>query len=109
MGVRHAFVSPVSDGPSSTQIQPQRDWNAPHPAPGWLAHAVSPDAAVNWTNMPAAVTEFRALTIWRTRLDLTLVDTARLVAFIGATIGAPSSRLEAQYSINNGASWYSLA
>lgn len=108
MGVRHEFVSAKPDGPDPSRIQPTY-WNAPHNSPGWLAMCITDAAAANWSNMPAAVTEFRGLNIWRTRIDLALVDQARLSVFVAATIGAPSSRLEAQYSVNNGASWYSLA
>lgn len=108
MGVRHPFVSQKADGPDPTRIQPQRDWNAAHLTPGWLGIQITDAAAAAWSNMPAALTELRGLLIWRTRIDLTQVDQVRVSAFIGV-IGSPSSRVEAQYSANNGASWYSLA
>lgn len=108
MPPRHAYVSSAPDIGGPSYVQPTH-WNAPHLSPPFSPLMISDAAAQAWSNMPAAITEFRGLNIFRTVCDLAQVDTSRLAVMVAATLGSPSSRLEAQYSINNGASWYSLA
>jgi len=68
---------------------------------------VMPTAALAWTNMPAAVTEFRALTIHRVKFSLANFRQARLCANI-QVVGVAAAEIGIQASTDNGATWYSL-
>ena len=56
--------------------------------------------------MPAALTEFNGLTIYRTKYDLTNASQARIViSFPTGTIVPVSPIFAVQYSTNNGTTW----
>ena len=56
--------------------------------------------------MPAALTEFNGLTIYRTKYDLTNASQARIViSFPTKTIVPVSPIFAVQYSTNNGTTW----
>lgn len=59
-----------------------------------------------WTNMPAALTEFLAVAVHRTRLPLYNADRARLIA--RQTIaGSANAKLKVQYSMDE-STWVDL-
>jgi len=60
-------------------------------------------AALVWTNMPAALTEFREVTVQRTKVDLTNYKSARLIVNVD-TAGFAGASLRLQYSLNE-ADW----
>jgi hypothetical protein len=64
-------------------------------------------AAVIWTNMPAALTEFLGLTIHRTRAHLGARTQAQLIANV-QTAGVAGSGLRVEASLNNGVAWRAL-
>lgn len=79
----------------------------PAGASGKVVQIVPPGAAVVWTNMPAALTEFgspAALAERRAAVDLTGVTEARITCrqTVAAIAGA---ELRAQYSTDGGTNW----
>jgi hypothetical protein len=64
-------------------------------------------AAQAWTNQPAALTEFRGLTVFRQYANLETVSRIRLIARV-ETAGAPGSELRLQYS-TDGNTWNYLS
>jgi hypothetical protein len=59
---------------------------------------LAPGAAVIWSLMPAALTEFGGLAIHRQRADLTGAGQARLVANVSTGGAATPAKLRVQYS-----------
>lgn len=64
-------------------------------------------AAIQWLNMPAALTEFLGLTIHRTRAHLGARTQAQLIANVQVP-GVAGSGLRVEVSLNNGAAWRAL-
>ena len=64
-------------------------------------------AAQVWTNMPAALTEFRALTIYRMKADLTNASSVRLVAR-QEVAGSANAQLRVQYALTEAGTWTDL-
>ena len=64
---------------------------------------LAPSAGVTWTDMPAALTEFNAVTVLRTRKDLTRFTQVRVLVN-NQTVGASGAEIRGQYSLNE-SSW----
>lgn len=69
---------------------------------------VTDAAAQVWTSMPAALTEFRGLTVHRTCSHLGGRTQAQLVANVQVA-GVAGAGLRVQASLDNGATWRALA
>lgn len=98
MAIKHAKnITGVPDDTDTNTVSPT-DWNADHLSPDFMVMAIT-DAALQpvWTNMPAALTELRGVTFYRTRYDMTQVTQARIVAFV-STVGSANAQLRVQYS-----------
>ncbi len=79
-------------------------------APGVLTKIVQIIAQATtgaWTDMPAAVTEFRGLQAYRRKLDLRRYTRWRLGAALG-TLGVSGAKLGLQYSIDGGTTWKAM-
>lgn len=63
-------------------------------------------AALSWTNMPAAETEYQSTERYRFKYDLASYTSVRMMATVSA-IGTASSILKIQYS-TNGTTWVDL-
>jgi hypothetical protein len=61
----------------------------------------APAAYAQWSNMPAAVTEFLGVTCHRTTFNLANADRARIIARVGATAPVANAKLKIQYSIDD--------
>lgn len=72
-----------------------------------LPLAITDAAAMVWTSMPAALTEFRGLTIHRACAFLSSKTQAQLTANV-TVAGAAGAGLRVQASLDNGANWRSL-
>lgn len=93
MAVKHKKTLQQADGTDATRARPS-DWNDQHDHPPFNVSLVS--AAVTWTNMPSAATEFTGTP--RTRYDLTHAVQVRLVVCTATQAGATNATLKAQYS-----------
>jgi archaellum component FlaF (FlaF/FlaG flagellin family) len=68
----------------------------------------SDQSANTWTNMPAAVTEFDSIALFRTRIDLTDMTEWRIFHRSTSGAGTAACVIGAQYSTNGGATWNGL-
>lgn len=120
MGVKHPFVSLVTDVGGPTYVQPTH-WNAPHNTPPFSVFQFDPGGAAASFGIPSTAgptgTEFPAAdvsAIGRSAFDFTYVDTLRLAAGLasiantGAVAGG-SVALRFQYAPSGfPGSWYSF-
>lgn len=78
------------------------------PNESYTALVVSPDAALVWTSMPAVLTEFKGLAIFRNRFDLHNFSSARLIVNVATASTSATAQLRVQCSVDNGVNWRSI-
>lgn len=70
--------------------------------------ALSDQAANQWVNMPAVVTEFDSATLYRTMIDLSDMTEWRIFHRSTTGVGTAACVMGAQYSTDNGVTWMGL-
>ena len=113
MGVKHKFVSLITNIGGPTYVQPTH-WNDAHLAPPFAAWEFSPGLAAASFGIPSTAGatgfEFPSNTpLLRQKYDFTNVDGIQIAAGIASFGPGPSSALRFQYSPSGfPGSWYSF-
>lgn len=105
MAIKHAFTSAKDDDADTTVVRPT-DWNADHLFAPWAVTLFMAGDLTLWSNMPAALTEFRSILNTRTKLVLTSATQSRVTVRKGGA-SASTAKIKVQYSADE-STWYDL-
>ncbi len=100
-GVKHGFASGKADSTDTTLVQPSH-WNAEHVSPPFSVPLQSPNGILAYTNMPAALSEWRAINLSRVKADLSGSAECRLTAAVHV-VGSANAEVRVQYATDGDA------
>lgn len=104
MAITHKFVSGKADAGDPALIS-SNAWNANHLYPAMTVYAASfGDDPYTTRNTPAGVTDPYGAN-YHAKVDLSRVDSARVVAVISQNVGNVAARMAVQYSLDGVGGW----